>query len=162
MFCAGDEFMHTQQGNNNQYNQDNEITWLNWDLLQQNQDMFRFFKTMIAFRKAHPSLSRSRYWREEVRWYGVGRDVDTAPTSHTLAFCVQGASQQDHDIYVMINAYWHALDFTIQEGQPSDWLRVVDTALPSPTDIAEPGSETRLQSSVYTVRSRSVVVLLHR
>lgn len=162
MFCAGDEFMNTQLGNNNPYNQDNQITWLNWDLLQGNQDIFRFFKTMIAFRKAHPSLSRSRYWREEVSWYGVGQQADMSPTSHTLAFCVRGASEGDRDIYVMINAYWHDLDFTVQEGQPGDWLRVVDTALPSPADIAEPGSETPFTAAVYTVRARSIVVLLHR
>ncbi len=72
MFCAGDEFMNTQGGNNNPYNQDNETTWLNWDLLEKNHDIFRFFKMMIVFRKAHPSLGRSRFWREDVRWYGVG------------------------------------------------------------------------------------------
>ena len=71
MFCAGDEFMNTQKGNNNPYNQDNEITWLDWDLLEQNRDMFRFFKCMIAFRKAHPSIGRGRYWREDVQWYGT-------------------------------------------------------------------------------------------
>ena len=57
--------MNTQRGNNNPWNQDNETTtWLDWDLLQKNSDMFRFFKGMIAFRKAHPSLARSRFWRE--------------------------------------------------------------------------------------------------
>jgi isoamylase len=50
MFTAGDEFLQTQGGNNNPYNQDNEITWLNWNRLQQNTDIFRFFKLMIAFR----------------------------------------------------------------------------------------------------------------
>jgi pullulanase/glycogen debranching enzyme len=44
---------NTQRGNNNPWNQDNETTWLDWDLLQKNSDMFRFFKGMIAFRKAH-------------------------------------------------------------------------------------------------------------
>ena len=73
MFCAGDEFMNTQGGNNNPYNQDNETTWLDWDLLDQNRDVFRFFQQMIAFRKAHPSIGRSRFWRDDVRWYGVGR-----------------------------------------------------------------------------------------
>src|SRR5208337_3566838 len=50
-------------GKNNPWNQDNETTWLDWDLLEKNSDMFRFFKGMIAFRKAHPSLARSRFWR---------------------------------------------------------------------------------------------------
>ena len=54
-------------GNNNPWNQDNETTWLDWALLDNNQDVFRFFKGMIAFRKAHPPLGRSRFWREDVR-----------------------------------------------------------------------------------------------
>jgi isoamylase len=66
MFCAGDEFMNTQGGNNNPYNQDNETAWLNWDLLQKNQDIIRLFIRMIAFRKTHPSLGRSRFWREDI------------------------------------------------------------------------------------------------
>jgi glycogen operon protein len=66
MFCAGDEFMNTQHGNNNPWNQDNETTWLDWGLLEKNRDIFRFFKGMIAFRKARPSLGRSRFWREDV------------------------------------------------------------------------------------------------
>ena len=52
MFSAGDEFMHTQRGNNNPYNQDNETTWLDWDRLNANADVFRFFQQMIAFRQA--------------------------------------------------------------------------------------------------------------
>ena len=70
MFAAGDEFLHTQGGNNNPYNQDNETTWLNWDRLREHSDIFRFFKLMIAFRKAHPTICRSRFWREEIRWRG--------------------------------------------------------------------------------------------
>jgi isoamylase len=160
MFCAGDEFMNTQGGNNNPYNQDNETTWLNWDLLERNRDMFRFFKSIIAFRKAHPSLGRSRFWRDDVKWYGVEREVDLSDGSHSLAFCLHGASQQDEDLYVMINAYWENLHFTVQEGEAADWKRVVDTSLLSPFDFAAPGTEPRLASMVYTVKARSVVVLL--
>jgi isoamylase len=160
MFCAGDEFLQTQGGNNNPYNQDNQTTWLDWDCLERNRDLFRFFKTMIAFRKAHPSLGRSRFWRDDVRWYGVGAHADTSYHSHTLAFCLRGASQQDQDIYVMINAYWQALDFVMQEGEPQEWRLVVDTGLPSPQDIAEPGAELALTMSRYTVHPRSIVVLL--
>jgi glycogen operon protein len=159
MFCAGDEFMNTQQGNNNPYNQDNEITWLNWDLLDKNQDVYRFFKHMIAFRKAHPSLGRNLYWREDIQWYGVGHQPDLLPESRSLAYCLHGASQNDDDLYVMINAYWGDLTFTIQEGNPGDWVRVVDTGLPSPDDIAEPGQEPPVAAQVYRVKSRSVVVL---
>jgi isoamylase len=158
MFRAGDEFLNTQFGNNNPYNQDNEISWLDWSQLEKNQDIFRFFKGMIAFRKAHPSLCRSRFWREDISWYGVGLTVDLSPDSRTLAFCLHGGSQNDEDIYVMINAYWQELQFEIQEGAPQDWLRIVDTDLPTPGDFSERG--VPLQQRRYHVAPRSVVVLV--
>jgi isoamylase len=160
MFCAGDEFVNTQQGNNNPWNQNNETTWLDWDLLNKNADMFRFFKGMIAFRKAHPSLGRSRFWREDVSWYGVNGQVDLGFLSHSLAFCLHGNSQQDRDIYVMINAYWDDLNFQIQEGAMSDWMRVADTSMPSPFDLLESGKEEAVGSLNYKVKARSIVVLL--
>src|SRR6185437_8841113 len=95
MFRAGDEFMNTQLGNNNPYNQDNELTWLNWDLLARNSDIFRFFKWMIAFRKTHPSIARSRFWRQDVHWYGTSHTPDLSINSHTLAYCLHGESQDD-------------------------------------------------------------------
>jgi len=152
--------MNTQHGNNNPWNQDNETTWLDWDLLKRNSDIFRFFKGMIAFRKAHPSLARSRFWGEDVRWYGVNGQVDLSPLSHSLAFCLRGASQGDRDIYVMINAYWENLHFQIEEGRACDWLRVSDTAMASPFDLCEAGQENTLASLSYEVKARSVVVLL--
>jgi isoamylase len=158
MFRAGDEFLNTQFGNNNPYNQDNEISWLDWNQLQTNQDIFRFFKNMIAFRKSHPSLCRSRFWREDISWYGVGSQVDLSPDSRSLAFCLHGGSQDDDDIYVMINAYWEALPFQIQEGRPEDWIRIVDTDLPNPGDFSERGLP--LQRSLYQVAPRSIVVLV--
>lgn len=160
MFRAGDEFMNTQGGNNNPWNQDNETTWLDWDRLEKNRGMFRFFKGMIAFRKTHPSLARSRFWRDDVRWYGVDRQVDLSHASHSLAFCLHGGSQQDRDIYVMINAYWEDLTFRIQEGAASDWMRVVDTSQPDPLDLLEIGAEEPVASLDYKVNARSVVVLL--
>jgi len=158
MFRAGDEFLNTQFGNNNPYNQDNEIGWLDWSQLQANQDIFRFFKRMIAFRKAHPSLCRSRFWRDDVSWYGTGPAADLSPDSRSLAFCLHGASQADDDIYVMINPYWQDLRFQIQEGLPQDWLRIVDTALPSPEDFSEAG--VPLRQPAYQVAPRGLVVLV--
>jgi len=158
MFRAGDEFLNTQYGNNNPYNQDNTTGWLDWSQLQTNQDIFRFFKGMIAFRKQHPSLSRSRFWREDVDWYGVGEKADLSYDSRSLAFCLHGASQGDDDIYVMINAYWEELEFHIQEGAARDWVRIVDTALASPDDFSERGES--LAATSYVVGPRSAVVLL--
>ena len=158
MFRAGDEFMQTQGGNNNPYNQDNETTWLDWDRLRANQDIFRFFRRMIAFRKAHPSLSRSRFWRDDIHWYGVGRAVDLSHESHSLAFYLRGSSHEDVDLYVMSNAYWDDLTFIVQEGQAGQWKRVIDTGLESPDDFCDPGREIRLTSQRYVVKSRSIVV----
>ena len=160
MFCAGDEFMNTQRGNNNPWNQDNETTWIDWDLLKRNGDIFCFFKGMIAFRKAHPSLARSRFWREDVSWYGTNGQEDLGYLSHSLAFCLHGGSQQDRDVYVMINAYWEDLDFQIQEGEVSGWMRVADTSMSSPFDLPESGKEEALGSLNYKVKARSIVVLL--
>ena len=146
MFCAGDEFLNTQRGNNNPYNQDNETTWLDWSLLEKNRDMFRFFQYMIAFRKARPWIGRSRYWREDVHWYGANGPVDFA--SRTLAYSLHGKS----DLYVMINAFWEQVLFHIQEGKESSWTRMVDT---SRQDIIE----EPIGSLSYQVAPRSVVVL---
>ena len=112
MICAGDEFMNTQRGNNNPYNQDNATTWLDWSLLKRNADVFRFFRLMIAFRKAHPSVGRSRFWRDDVRWYGVDGRVNWSGSSRQLAYCLHGASQGDRDLYVMINAFWEPVMHT--------------------------------------------------
>jgi glycogen operon protein len=158
MFRAGDEFLNTQLGNNNPYNQDNETSWLDWSQLETNRDIFLFFKSMIEFRKSHPSLCRSRFWREDISWYGVGPTVDMSPDSRSLAFCLHGASQGDQDIYVMINAYWEPLAFRVQEGAPENWVRIVDTNCSSPEDFSVSG--VGLQQVNYYVGPRSMVVLL--
>lgn len=160
MFCAGDEFLQTQGGNNNPYNQDNETTWLDWDLLEKNADIFRFFKMMIAFRKAHPSIGRSRFWRDDVRWYGPEGAPDWGPRSAQLAYCLHGESQGDEDLYVMINGGTADVWFAVQEGAPHQWRRVFDTARPCPDDAVDPAMAETLQSPQYLVRARSVVVLL--
>jgi glycogen operon protein len=160
MLHAGDEFMQTQGGNNNPYNQDNETSWLDWNRLGNNQDVFRFFKLMIAFRKAHPSLGRSRFWRGDVQWFGVGHSADLAGYSHSIAVSLRGQSQQDEDIYFMVNASAEALTFTIQDGSASDWKRVIDTSLESPDDFRDPGKESALRSASYEVKPRSLALFL--
>jgi glycogen operon protein len=113
---------------------------------------------MIAFRKGHPALSRSRFWREDISWYGTGAAADLSEQSHSLAFCLHGDSQADDDIYVMINAYWEKLEFHVQDGKAQEWIRMVDTSLTSPADFLDNG--LRLQRTQYVVAPRSIVVLL--
>ncbi len=160
MFRAGDEFMQTQAGNNNPYNQDNGTAWIDWSRLPEHADIFRFFKLMIAFRKVHRSLARSRFWREDVRWYGVSGDADLSYESRRLALALHGASENDNDLYVMINAHWEPATFQIQEGTNGEWRRVVDTSLESPSDFLDTRDKESLQSLHYQVGARSVVLLV--
>lgn len=160
MFRAGDEFLQSQRGDGNPYNVDGPTTWLDWSRLERYADIFRFFQKMIEFRKSHPSVARSQFWRDDIKWYGVGADVDWSYDSHSLAYCLHGGSQNDGDLYVMINAYWQPLTFTVQEGRPAEWKRIVDTYMDSPDDITDPAVAPIQSSLSYVVQRRSVVVLL--
>ena len=161
MFRAGDEFCQTQRGAENTYNIDSEQSWLDWTRLAENGDVFSFFKRMIDFRKSHLSLSRSTLWRDEVSWYGVGSSPDLAFESRSLAYCLRGRSEQDEDIYVMVNAYSEPLDFNFEEERASGWFRVIDTSLDSPGDVVlQNGSRVRCLSSHYCLSAHSVAVFL--
>ena len=65
MLLSGDEFLNTQSGNNNAYCQDNLISWLDWKKSEENKDVLEFFKTLIAFRKAHPVLRRTDFYADK-------------------------------------------------------------------------------------------------
>jgi isoamylase len=161
MFSAGDEFLRTQQGNNNPYNQDNQVSWLEWSRLEQYADFYRFCKYMIAFRKAHPSVCRSRFWRDDIRWRGVGASTDLSFHSQSFAYYLKGADFDDQDLYVMVNACAEPLAFTIFDGLSKPWFRVLDTSMASPNDFCEPGAEEKIVGSQYVVEPRSIVVLMH-
>ena len=173
MIASGDEIRRTQKGNNNAYCQDNKISWFDWDLVEENADMFRFFKLMINFRKSycHLALRRRLFFSGEVNergladisWHGTklfapGWDN---PDGNALAFTL-GGFEESEDIHVMLNMYWDTLKFEIPAVEGRKWYKVVDTAQPSPMDIIEPGQETLVSSNVYSVRGRSVVVLISK
>jgi len=160
MFRMGDEFLNSQEGNSNPYNQDNETSWLDWNDLEQHPEFYRFFKLMIHFRKAHPSISRSRFWREDIHWYGTEHAVDLSDDSRQLAYCLHGASQNDNDLYVMINLGVEERAFGIHEGSPAEWRRVIDTAETPPGDIHCCADAPPLSSAFYPVQPRSIVILI--
>ncbi|MBL4885767.1 MAG: glycogen-debranching protein [Planctomycetaceae bacterium] len=160
MFRMGDEFLQTQQGNNNAFNQNNETSWLDWSRLEENADLFRFVKMMIAFRKEHSSICRSHYWRNEVKWHGPSGPCEMGTDSQTLAFCLIGTSMNSQDLYVMINGSDNEVDFGIYRGNNLQWKRVIDTSLTAPLDICEVSDRTLLTQASYQVQPRSVVVLI--
>jgi isoamylase len=78
--------------------------------------------------------------------------------SHSVAYSLSGVAEGDNDLYVMINGWWEPLTFEVQgEGE---WRRVIDTALPSPDDIAEVLIGEPISTDEYRVGPRSVVVLV--
>jgi isoamylase len=171
LLLAGDEIRRTQRGNNNAYCQDNEISWIDWRLVEKNGGLFRFFKLMIAFRKHHPNVRRKHFFTGKPNEHGM-RDIDWHSCRlfspdwhdsdcHLLAFTIWGLSQDD-DLHVMLNMGDRGLDFEVPALEGRSWLKVIDTALPSPMDIAEPGKETAVPANMCFVDRHSVVVLICR
>jgi isoamylase len=158
MIVAGDEFANTQGGNNNPYNQDNETTWLDWDRLTQHDELFAFVKGVIAMRKTRRCIARSRFWRDDVRWFGTTGDPDLSEQSHTLAWHLSGAHYDEDDLYVMVNAYVEPLDFTIEV--PGAWTLLLDTSSHRPP--APSGTGPEVPDQPVTVAARSIVVLTGR
>jgi len=78
-----------------------------------------------------------------------------------LGFTLAGF-EDDPDIHVMMNMYWEAFDMAVPIIPARQWARAVDTSLPSPSDIADPGAETMFSGLSYRVNGRSIVVLVNK
>ena len=158
MFRAGDEFLQSQGGDNNPYNIDDERTWLDWDRLDEHQDVHRFVRGVIALRKRVAVLARNRFWRDDVHWYGVDGSPDLSWDSHTVAFSVR--DETGPAIYAMVNAYWEPITFTVQEAPANQWRPCIDTGQASPDDLVDDTSTAPLASAQCVVGPRSIVVLV--
>ncbi len=115
MILAGDEFGNTQFGNNNPYCQDNKISWLDWNGLEKNQDLFRFFKKVIELRKSHPVLMRQStatpYGYPMYSTHGTNAwQFDSSPESRVIGVLFAGktADGKDDFVYLGINAHWES------------------------------------------------------
>ena len=164
MLLAGDEFRRTQRGNNNAYCQDNEISWLDWRLLDQHPDIHRFAQGLIVFRQAHPVLSAEAFYTDaDIRWHSPEGPVPNwhDPQERRLACHILGAEDAP-DLYLMFNAGLREETFqlpTAPEG--TVWRRAVDTSLPSPEDLRPAGEEAELWSQhLYRLGPRASVILL--
>jgi glycogen operon protein len=175
MILMGDEVGRTQQGNNNTYCHDNELNWFDWSLVEQNAELYRYFKHMIGFRHAHPTLRNRDHFRNrdykgsgyaDITWHGT-RAWNADWNGAVLAFMLCGKHAKngnavDNYIYVAMNMYWDALPFELP-GLPPElkWHLFANTGLPSPDDIQEPGKEPLLADQYnYLVGGRSVLVLV--
>lgn len=175
MLLSGDEFGNTQFGNNNAYCQDNLISWLNWGLLNENQDVYNFAKNMIAFRKAHPILKSRDYAIDdrpgqsgypEISWHGTKAwDADWSETSRCIAVMFNGRnpseSGEDDFIYAAFNSHWEPHDFQPPElPQGMTWCIFANTDMSFGNDICEPENEKSLENPYsIIVGPRSTVIL---
>ncbi|MCW5881784.1 MAG: glycogen debranching protein GlgX [Anaerolineae bacterium] len=165
MLLMGDEMRRTQWGNNNAFDQDNELSWLDWGNLERHADVLRFTQTLLRFRR-HSRLFHDRsFWitpgGTEIHWHGLALGwPDWGAESRVLAFELSNAAAAEH-LHVMINAYWQPLNFELPSLTTGrTWHRLVDTALDSPYDISEPPFGPLLGAHHYRVQPRSVVVLI--
>jgi glycogen operon protein len=169
MFLAGDEFLHTQGGNNNAWCQNNEISWLNWHDTHTNSDMLHFVRELIAFRRRHPCLMRARYLTgrlepargiPDITWHGLQlyQPLWHDPDAQVLAFTLAACSKEEEDVHVIINMSEHAIDTPLPVIAQRRWYLAMDTSALSPHDMIERTKQTVLRKSTYSVHARSIVV----
>ncbi len=136
MFLAGDEFGNTQYGNNNSYCQDNEISWLDWSLLEKNRDLYLFFRFMIHFRHKHPVISRKLpdavCGMEAMHAHSVNaEETNLPPNARTFSISFAGYDRsrgRDDIVYLSVNTYWENVKITLPDLQRAgNWYLCANT-----------------------------------
>ena len=181
MICGGDEVARTQQGNNNAYCQDNEISWTNWHLDKGRKELLAFVSKLIHLRLDHPVLHRRRFFtgREpgddsntipQVEWFdhtGSIMDMDDWQNTHAFSMMIYlngsdipevdwyGNRMVDNDFILIFNAHYEPIMFTLpDERYGKKWRLVVDTHNPK-------GPELNYEAGfAITAQSRSFLLLM--
>lgn len=181
MICGGDEVARTQQGNNNAYCQDNEISWTNWHLDKGRKELLAFVSKLIHLRLNHPVLHRRRFFtgREpgddsnmipQVEWFdhtGSIMDMDDWQNTHAFSMMIYlngsdipevdwyGNRMVDNDFILIFNAHYEPIMFTLpDERYGRKWQLVVDTHNPD-------GPELSYEAGfMITAQSRSFLMLM--
>ena len=181
MICGGDEVARTQQGNNNAYCQDNEISWTNWHLDKGRKELLAFVSKLIHLRLDHPVLHRRRFFtgREpgddsntipQVEWFdhtGSIMDMDDWQNTHAFSMMIYlngsdipevdwyGNRMVDNDFILIFNAHYEPIMFTLpDERYGRKWQLVVDTHNPDEPALSyEAGF-------MITAQSRSFLMLM--
>ena len=176
MLLAGDEFGRTQGGNNNAYCQDNEISWLDWDLKEKGLNLVAFVKQVAAVRRRLPILHRSRFltaeWNEElglkdVTWLKpLGGEMDQAAWDDSGTKCIgillDGRAQtsgikrrgSDATVLVIMNSYHDSVHFILPQVPGGlAWTCTIDT------NQAEPPPPGQFEfEAEYVVTGRSLLL----
>ncbi len=171
MFLAGDEFGNTQFGNNNAYCQDNEISWLDWSLLEKNRDLFEFFRFMIAYRHRHPVIRQmlpdAVCGMEPLLTHSVNAEQVYIPNdAQTFAVSFAGynlEAEADDLVYVAVNTHWEDVRITLPSLNSSQaWYLSVNTWGDEQGRYFYPeGEEVRIDHE-FIMRPRSVAVFTGR
>ena len=114
MLTAGDEFGRTQSGNNNAYCQDNEISWIDWSLLEKNKDLFEFTRTLIALRKKNPDLCAGNFYtgQGDITWFGPENLAINWQNDRALGMHIKGKGE----LLILINNEEVDLTFEFPAG----------------------------------------------
>jgi isoamylase len=162
MLTMGDEYGHSKKGNNNTWCQDNELNWFLWDHLKENEDFFRFYRNLIAFRKAHPVLRRGHFLSDaDVCWHGTnGQKTIWDKDTQFLAFTLIDA-EKNEVIYCAFNAQNSSLSIEFPPPHKgSSWHWVVNTANTPPDDYYEEGQRPLVNSGTFVMLGYSAIVFL--
>ena len=154
---SGDEFLNTQGGNSNPYNQDNETGWLDWSRLEQFKDFHAFVRDLIHFRQQHGSIGRDAYWEKDIDWHGAGGPVSFDNETHHFAYHLRPERAGQDELYVMLNMEPRPVDFVpVNTGH---WSIAIETSRERPHDLPERDARPVLPERGMTVAERSIVVL---
>ncbi|MDO4175441.1 MAG: glycogen debranching enzyme, partial [Eubacteriales bacterium] len=170
MFLAGDEFGNTQFGNNNAYCQDNEISWLDWTLLEKNHALYQFFRYMIHFRKKHPIL-RSRTNPAKSRFPETSLhaltpwDANYQYDSRVVGITFAGRNEEDTAddiIHVIMNSHWESHQICLPDlPEGMYWHIAVNTFNGPDNDCIEEIKDMPCsRSGIVWVQPRSVLILI--
>lgn len=175
MILMGDEILRTQKGNNNAYCQDNELSYMNWDLTPRQKEMFNFTKLMIKrrttrVRSSHTTRRRSYAMLDgvlrntKIQWHGIKPfQPDWSDNSHTIGVMIYWGLYSIY-AYVFVNAFWE--DLTIElpplpRNSKRQWNLLVDTADTNPDDVVNLFAMPRHSAGdKIKVKSRSLVILV--
>jgi len=167
MINMGDEIRRTQNGNNNGYCQDNELSWFDWRLVEKHAEFRAFVKSLIRLRlETSPAAREQRTLAErlkhaKIRWHSTKlRQPDWAEHSRCVSVTITTAG--GNEVYHLIfNGSEYDLDFDLpRPPKPRNaWLRLIDTSLPAGEEVKTHETATPIDKGGYNAKSRSVVVL---
>ena len=169
MLLMGDEVRRSQQGNNNAYCQDNELSWFDWSLVDKHADILRFVMQLNGLRHRNfdvafdmESTVAELLHHAQIRWHGTQlAQPDWGHDSRTISLTTR-SMVFGRSMHVFLNAFWEPLAFELPPALPGTdgWHRVIDTSQPSPDDIRNEFDAPVIEGSSYLVGPRSVVLLI--